>query len=482
MYRIVLLSFIILINSTTYAVIPWPFEPFDSAQPIGNSYGEYQDYGGGAYLHPGIDILHPAGTPVYAVKSGWVKAVLTTAADLHWRVAIADCDGADSCDGWLYAHLDAQTIAVSEGDHVDSGQFLGNIVTWPNADFHHCHFVKIRNAGLTWTADWLFVGNPLDELVNAEDTTAPVILNVGPGAPFRFCKDNTNFFFPIGGPLNGNVDIVAEALDRVGHPTWMLSPYAMGYDIYSDSVHLGPYTSFVFSGLLQWDQVQHVIYKNSGPCNSAGDYDQRVFYEILTNHDDDSLVELSDTTGKWATGQAPNDTYRVRVWARDQHGNTAWDSMTVATANFYDIGGTVTTSDDCPVNSGSLVTVTLSGAQASTAVDGSFGIASQPAGRYRIIASREGYQTCSEIYEVLSPRNLSIMLEPAPYVNGDVDNSGNVDISDAVYLIQFIFNDGPAPKPWSAAMQIDGDPAVDISDVVYLIGYIFGGGPPPEGR
>ena len=64
------------------------------------------------------------------------------------------------------------------------------------------------------------------------------------------------------------------------------------------------------------------------------------------------------------------------------------------------------------------------------------------------------------------------------YVCGDANADFAVDISDAVYLIGYIFAGGPAPNP-----QLSGDAncdsAVDISDAVYLIGYIFAGGPHP---
>jgi hypothetical protein len=480
--KVLISLFIVLFCSTSgYAEIPWPFAPADSAQPLGNSYGEYQNYGGAPYLHPGIDIMQPAGSRVYAVKAGWVKAVLTTAADFHWRVAIGDSPGADSCDGWLYAHLERTTIAVVVGEHADSGQYLGDIVAWPVAGFNHCHFVKIRGAGFSWSANWLFVGNPLDDLVNIDDFDPPYFVNITGDAPLRFCVDNSTAFFPVSGAVSGNVDIIAEAHDRIGHPTWVLTPYAMGYEIYSDSVQLGPYTSFIFGGQLLWDQVAEVVFKAVAPCNSLGDYEQRQFFEIITNHDNDSLVEPGDTTGKWATGQIPNDTYTVKVWARDRYGNIAWDSMGVTTANYYNITGTVITSDGCPIKSGSVVIASYSGDSDTTAADGGFALPSQPAGRYSISVSRPGYITDSSVYEMFGARNLEIVLDPAPFVYGDVDHSGSVDISDVVYLISFIFSGGSAPAPWAAALHINGDASVDISDVVYLIAYIFAGGSPPGG-
>jgi len=72
----------------------------------------------------------------------------------------------------------------------------------------------------------------------------------------------------------------------------------------------------------------------------------------------------------------------------------------------------------------------------------------------------------------------SMIVTDPPFICGDADGRGTVDISDAVYLITYIFGGGPAPDPLTA-----GDPdcsgSVDISDAVYLISFIFSGGPAP---
>jgi hypothetical protein len=62
---------------------------------------------------------------------------------------------------------------------------------------------------------------------------------------------------------------------------------------------------------------------------------------------------------------------------------------------------------------------------------------------------------------------------------GDADNSSALDISDAVYLIAFIFSGGPAPVPDVLAGDADCSGSVDISDTVFLLAYIFSGGPQP---
>ncbi len=62
--------------------------------------------------------------------------------------------------------------------------------------------------------------------------------------------------------------------------------------------------------------------------------------------------------------------------------------------------------------------------------------------------------------------------------NGDPDDM--VDISDVVYMINYLFKGGAVP-PCMEEANANGDPAdmVDVGDVVYLINYLFKGGLPP---
>ena len=68
--------------------------------------------------------------------------------------------------------------------------------------------------------------------------------------------------------------------------------------------------------------------------------------------------------------------------------------------------------------------------------------------------------------------------ETAEYICGDADASGIVNITDAIYLIQYIFNSGPPPDPMARA-DSDCSGVVDMSDVVYLVQFIFADGPFP---
>ncbi len=61
---------------------------------------------------------------------------------------------------------------------------------------------------------------------------------------------------------------------------------------------------------------------------------------------------------------------------------------------------------------------------------------------------------------------------------GDADGSNNLSISDAVYLISYIFSGGPSPET-TVHGDADCSGTITISDAVYMIAYIFSGGPAP---
>ncbi len=61
---------------------------------------------------------------------------------------------------------------------------------------------------------------------------------------------------------------------------------------------------------------------------------------------------------------------------------------------------------------------------------------------------------------------------------GDANGDGQVDVSDAVWLINYIFKNGSAPDPFEAG-DANCNGTVNVADAVYLINYIFKGGPGP---
>jgi len=63
-----------------------------------------------------------------------------------------------------------------------------------------------------------------------------------------------------------------------------------------------------------------------------------------------------------------------------------------------------------------------------------------------------------------------------PYVPGDVNDDEDLAIVDVVYLLNFLFNKGPAPIPTESA-DVNCDNEIGIVDVIYLINHLFNDGP-----
>jgi len=65
------------------------------------------------------------------------------------------------------------------------------------------------------------------------------------------------------------------------------------------------------------------------------------------------------------------------------------------------------------------------------------------------------------------------------YLRGDANGSGLVELGDVVYLITYLYKNGPAPVPLLAGdANCSGE--VELGDVVYLISYLYKAGPPPS--
>jgi hypothetical protein len=61
---------------------------------------------------------------------------------------------------------------------------------------------------------------------------------------------------------------------------------------------------------------------------------------------------------------------------------------------------------------------------------------------------------------------------------GDADGNGIVNVSDANFLVAYVFGGGPAPDPFARG-DADCNGIVNLSDAAYLIAYVFGSGGAP---
>ncbi len=71
------------------------------------------------------------------------------------------------------------------------------------------------------------------------------------------------------------------------------------------------------------------------------------------------------------------------------------------------------------------------------------------------------------------------VLRYAGFYRGDADASDELDISDVIYLINYLFQNGAAPIPYADQGDVNADRMVDVADLVYLINYLFLDGSPP---
>jgi murein DD-endopeptidase MepM/ murein hydrolase activator NlpD len=320
--------------------IPWPILP-DSQHPVGNTYGEYQDYGGAPYPHGGFDVMGSPNQAVYAVRGGVVKAILTTSAEYHWRVAVADSAVAGSCLGYLYAHLNQASITVHVGDVITAGQLLGTLVPWPIADFTHCHFTRLLDSGATWDGSWLSVSNPhLD--VSHTETVPPVFQPARGTELLAFCTNETSSY-QNSLSLHGSVDIIARVSDVIAS-SWKCAVQELRYTIYPQGQPGSPVVNdkqsvFFNMGLDGYISgtndtfLINLFYKQDTVCPTQGDYDYREFYHILTNSNGDQIYDASDANQAWNTAALPDGRYVIRVKAVDAAGNVRADSMIVTTVN-----------------------------------------------------------------------------------------------------------------------------------------------------
>jgi hypothetical protein len=95
-----------------------------------------------------------------------------------------------------------------------------------------------------------------------------------------------------------------------------------------------------------------------------------------------------------------------------------------------------------------------------------------PAGRF-VLASESGYSIYPQYVHCLDG---DIILGGISC--GDMNGSGDINIADIVFMVNYIFRLGPPPHDPRKG-DIDCDLRVTIGDVVYLINYVFKGGPEP---
>jgi len=75
--------------------------------------------------------------------------------------------------------------------------------------------------------------------------------------------------------------------------------------------------------------------------------------------------------------------------------------------------------------------------------------------------------------------NVEKAIMAGSFMRGDTNGDGFITLSDVIFLINYLYRDGPAPDPLEAG-DANSDGQIELGDVLYIINYLFRGGPPPQ--
>jgi len=306
----------------------WPVAPMDVPHEIAGTLGEARGTEGAERFHAGIDVREDEGTPVLAVRAGWVSSPLAAhdfgtlneslrvgaLAYVHIRagrdrhnvlidparfVATYDADGTMT------------RVRIKRGATFDVGEAIGTV----NA-FNHVHL----NVG--WSGE---EHNPLlFDLIGFADTIPPSI-----------AKGGIRLLDELGQPLkrrvrgrvvvSGRVQVVVDAWDQTdgNRPNRRLGLYDLGYQILKrDGTPLPGFESvrhtLRFDRLASDPLAATLAY---APGSGIPFYRGRRtrFLYMVTNRLNGGIA----APDVWDTTVLPAGDYIVRAWAADVRGNVA---------------------------------------------------------------------------------------------------------------------------------------------------------------
>jgi hypothetical protein len=87
------------------------------------------------------------------------------------------------------------------------------------------------------------------------------------------------------------------------------------------------------------------------------------------------------------------------------------------------------------------------------------------------------------LYDPISaePIDLAFVIAgETPMVCGDANNDGVVNLTDAIYLLNYLFKEGSSPTPYLCVGDVNNDDAVNLTDAIYILNYLFKGSAAPD--
>jgi len=74
---------------------------------------------------------------------------------------------------------------------------------------------------------------------------------------------------------------------------------------------------------------------------------------------------------------------------------------------------------------------------------------------------------------------LYLLLHQEGFYRGDVNQDGKLNVTDVIYLINYLFKGGPSPIEFKSQADVNCDGNTNVTDVIYIINRMFKGGPAP---
>ena len=71
------------------------------------------------------------------------------------------------------------------------------------------------------------------------------------------------------------------------------------------------------------------------------------------------------------------------------------------------------------------------------------------------------------------------VLHQQGFYRGDVNKDGKLNVNDGVYMVNYLFKNGPKPIEFVDQGNVNNDASFNVNDNVYLINYLFKNGPAP---
>jgi hypothetical protein len=210
--------------------------------------------------------------------------------------------------------------------------------------------------------------------------------------------------------------------------------------------------------------------------------------------------DFTDSVGAYTIQGLQTDDYYVFAFAGGYVGEFydgvyTWEEATLVTPDAYNIdfslgtcgswGGSVSgaiNSNGSPVE-GAFVYAEVSGEVkgfARSSTDGGYVINGLLPGTYTVTASMVMYHDGSypDPVGVVSGNVDGINIDLPSVQVGDVTGEGTIDVTDVLFLINYLYIDGPAPVPLMTG-DANCDGRINITDVIHIINYLYIGGPSP---